>query len=257
MFSIFGSWIQNVKILNNEFISAKPFEHVIIDEFFNTKFAEQLEQNFPSENNINWCQYNNPIEKKFALNNFENLELYNYLFNILQNDKFIMLMSEICEIADLEKDPYLHGAGLHFHKRHGKLDMHLDYNIHPISGKERRINLIIYLNKNWLEKYKGDLQLWNSEFTNVQKKIYPIFNRAVIFKTSDISYHGIPDPIECEDNMKRKSIAIYYVSSPRKDCKNIRYKAEFRPLPGQIINENMIELYRIRATRRIEEKDLV
>ena len=43
--------------------------------------------------------------------------------------------------------------------------MHLDYSIHPISGKERRVNLIVYLNKDWKEEFLGEVQLWDHEFT--------------------------------------------------------------------------------------------
>jgi Rps23 Pro-64 3,4-dihydroxylase Tpa1-like proline 4-hydroxylase len=38
--------------------------------------------------------------------------------------------------------------------------MHLDYSIHPITGKERRVNLIIYMNKDWKEEWGGELNLW-------------------------------------------------------------------------------------------------
>ena len=64
-------------------------------------------------------------------------------------------MSTITGISDLESDPYLHGAGLHAYPHNGKLDVHLDYSIHPVSGKERRVNLIIYLNKDWRDDYGG------------------------------------------------------------------------------------------------------
>jgi hypothetical protein len=82
--------------------------------------------------------------------------------------------------------------------------MHLDYSVHPISQKERRVNLIIYLNKEWKEEYNGDIQLWNSEFTHSVQKIYPVFNTAVLFNTSDDSWHGLPTPIKCPPNTGRK-----------------------------------------------------
>ena len=47
------------------------------------------------------------------------------------------------------------------------------------------------------------------------KKILPIFNRLVIFNTTDYTYHGLPEPINCPSNMSRKSLALYYFSNGR------------------------------------------
>ena len=35
------------------------------------------------------------------------------------------------------------------------------------------------------------------------KKISPIFNRMVIFSTTDFSYHGNPDKINCPENQPK------------------------------------------------------
>jgi hypothetical protein len=53
----------------------------------------------------------------------------------------------VTRIGGLESDPHLHGGGLHFHPPGSRLEMHLDYSIHPISKKERRVNLIVYMNR--------------------------------------------------------------------------------------------------------------
>ena len=38
------------------------------------------------------------------------------------------------------------------------------------------------------------------------------FNRAVIFQTNEISWHGVPDKIMCPEGTLRKSFAYYYIS---------------------------------------------
>jgi Rps23 Pro-64 3,4-dihydroxylase Tpa1-like proline 4-hydroxylase len=257
MKDIFGNWINNTDNLNKQFISAEPYEHIIIDNFFNEEYLNTLINEFPSINDkeYKWYLYNNPIEKKYALNNFEKLLNYNDLFKQLQTPEFVNIISQITSIKNLENDPHLHGAGVHYHPNGGKLDMHLDYSVHPITGKERRVNLIIYLNKEWKEEYNGDLQLWDINFEKPVRKYYPEYNRAVLFRTSDISYHGLPTPIKCPDNIGRKSLAIYYVSEPR-DNVTKRYKAEYRPLPNQIVNEQLKQLYDIRKSRIITKDDL-
>jgi hypothetical protein len=136
--------------------------------------------------------------------------------------------------------------------------MHLDYSIHPITEKERRVNLIIYMNKKWKEEYGGHLQLWDESLKNCTELITPHFNTAVLFRTSDISYHGIPQPITCPPDQARKSIAIYYVSPLRPEATH-RYKAEFFPVPQQIakgLDPRLEKLYDIRKSRLITSNDL-
>ena len=133
--------------------------------------------------------------------------------------------------------------------------MHLDYSIHPLSNKERRLNLILYLNEHWEESYNGGLELWDEAYTHRCETILPSFNRAVLFQTSDISYHGLPTPITCPTDTGRKSLAIYYVSNPRE---NVVYhtKAQFRPLPHQAVPPALQTLYDIRQNRIITCDDL-
>lgn len=252
---MFGSWVRDIDLYSQKFQTGEPFEHVVIDNFFDPEYAEELYKKFPDKSNPAWFHYNNPIEKKFALNNFKEEPLYAELFSKLQTDDVVGLLKRITMYGDLEADPHLHGAGVHYHPRGGKLDMHLDYSIHPISGKERRVNLIIYMNKNWKEEYNGDIQFWDANFTGPVQRIYPGFNRAVIFRTSDISYHGIPTPIDCPEDTARKSIAIYYVSDARTGTTQ-RLKAQYRPLPSQPVDMRLKQLYEIRVNRLITKDDL-
>ena len=253
--SNFGSWINTLNELKNEFDQNPPFPNLLIKDFFNHELVEALYDAFPDKTNQNWCIYHNPLEKKYSMNKFEDLPIFKKLIDLLNSSEFISYMKTIAGIENLESDPYFHGTGLHFHPKGGKLDMHLDYSVHPISGKERRVNLIVYLNKNWNPEYGGELQLWDSEFTKPIKKISPEFNSAILFRTSDISYHGLPFPIQCPEDSGRKSIAIYYLSDLRPNITH-RSKAEFRKLPDQESNEKLDKLYQIRKTRIITKQDL-
>ena len=48
-----------------------------------------------------------------------------------------------------------------------------------------------------------------------KKKVLPVFNKMVIFSTTDNSNHGHPDPLNCPNDMSRKSIATYYYTKGR------------------------------------------
>src|SRR5262249_42969076 len=76
----------------------------------------------------------------------------------------------------------------------------------------RRLNLIVYLNKGWQEEWGGHLELWAPKAEKAAERIAPLFNRAVIFDTSNFSYHGHPHPLACPESESRKSVALYYYS---------------------------------------------
>lgn len=248
---MFGNWIQT---LHSSDVTSYPFPHVVIDNFFTEDAYARVSEEFGPVD-ATWDTYWNPIEKKHATKVFDSKPFIHHVFNELQSQQIVSLFSSVTKIPDLEPDTMLHGAGLHYHPRGGKLDMHLDYSIHPYSKKERRLNLIIYMNDEWDETWGGALEFWDSDFTECKQRIYPIRNRAVLFQTSDISYHGIPHPIQCPETTGRRSLAMYYVSEPRLNVIH-RLKAEFRPLPGQEVSPQHAMLYNIRKTRLIQKEDL-
>ena len=255
----FGDWIHKIDDLKEQFLSGKPFENVVIDDFLEDSYAEKLYELFPT-NFKEWYRYENPIEVKYAFDNIDQLpgELKNY-FYYLSCEQVRTKIAEITDISDLQYDEYLHGAGLHSHPRYGRLNIHLDYEKHPYSGKERRINIIYFLTKDWKTSWNGSNELWDPKVSQCIKKTDIQFNRAIIFKTNDISYHGLPDHIKCPENIFRKSLAYYYVSplnSNKKEEDEYRKKAKFVKRPGDPYDKNMEELYEIRRYRRITKDDL-
>jgi hypothetical protein len=102
--------------------------------------------------------------------------------------------------------------------------------------------MILYLNKNWREEYGGGIELWDREMTHCVTKVLPIFNRVLIFSTTDFTFHGYPDPLQCPEGMTRKSLALYYFSNGRpaeelsgehSTLFKARSKADFRPTARQ------------------------
>jgi len=229
---------------------------VVIDNFLDENTARNVLEEFPVPD-ASWWFYNNPIEVKYTMDHLDaaKMPMICQVYQKLQSQDTVQLIRRITHIPDLESDPYLHGAGLHYHPRGGKLDMHLDYSVHPFTGKERRLNIILYLNPLWKEEYGGHIELWDSAFTGPQKRVLPAFNRAILFQTSDISYHGMPHPLTCPPEEGRKSLAIYYVS-PRRPLATHRLKAEFRPLPGSNVTKGLATLYDIRKHRILNRDDV-
>lgn len=254
----FGNWINNTDILTHQFITANPFEHIVIDNFLEDSYAEKIAELFPKIDNT-WHEYKNPIEVKYAFDDINNLpfELKNY-FYYLSTYEFSNIIKNITTINTLEYDEYLNGAGIHAHPRYGRLNIHLDYEKHPVSGKERRLNIILFMSKDWNINWNGANELWNNDVSKCISKTDIKFNRAILFKTNDISWHGLPDKLLCPENIFRKSLAYYYVAplTSQKTEEQYRKKAKFIKRPEDPYDENIQKLYEIRSYRRITQEDM-
>ncbi len=116
--------------------------------------------------------------------------------------------------------------------------VHVDFNKHGPYQLDRRLNLLLYLNKDWKEEYGGHLQLWDKEMKNCEQKILPIFNRVALFSTTETSWHGHPDPLTCPEGWSRKSLALYYYTNGRADGADApEHTTVFRERPGEVVKE--------------------
>jgi len=202
---------------HKEYLKNEPFSHIVFDNFFKNEFLEDVLADFPKDLNKVGINYNSIQEKKNASNDAENISIKtNHLISYLNSYKFINFLNNLTGIKEkLIPDPYLWGGGYHELRNEGFLNVHSDFNIHPDLKLNRRINLLIYLNKDWQENYGGSLELWDRKMKHCVKKITPMFNRVVIFNTNDFSYHGNPEKIKHPEMISRKSIALYYYTNGR------------------------------------------
>jgi len=265
--SYFGDWINQLDTLQTQFTHARPFEHIIIPNFLNNEIAEKLYKEFPEDiESGNWHKYFNPIEIKYANDNIAEMpDEIQKMFYLLSTKEICSKFSKLSNIEGLEHDPYLHGAGLHILPRNGRLHLHLDYEKHPYLNKERRLNLILYLTKGWKEEWNGDTQLWDKNMDKCIVKSPVVFNTAIIFKTNEVSWHGLPEKITCPEGTFRKTFAYYFISpleseaSTNKignDGSGYRTKATFTKRPEDP-HSNLIEkLYEIRPHRLINPNDI-
>jgi hypothetical protein len=204
----------------NSYVTADPFPHIVFDNFFNEVALNEILNEFPNELEKVGGNFNTNQEKKSFSNNPDKLSpIINTFFNFTNSHRFINFINKLSGIErPLIPDPYFFGGGLHELKDGGFLNIHCDFNKDPNMKLDRRINVLIYLNHDWKNQYGGALELWDKEKKNCVQKIKPIFNRMVIFNTTNFSFHGNPDKIKLSDKSKsRKSIALYYYSNGRPD----------------------------------------
>jgi len=199
-----------------EYKANKPFPHIYFDGFLPVAAAEKALQDFPEPKQLSWSEFDNPNERKLAFDQVEYLPppIRNVLF-FLNSRPMLRFLEALTGIKGIIPDPYFNGGGLHQIKRGGKLGVHADFNFHNELKLDRRINVLIYLNKDWEEAYGGHFELWDRNMIKAQQKILPIFNRCAIFSTTSYSYHGHPTPLACPPDRTRKSIATYYYSNGR------------------------------------------
>jgi Rps23 Pro-64 3,4-dihydroxylase Tpa1-like proline 4-hydroxylase len=247
------------------YAGAKPFPHVAIDNFLDPQLLESVLSEFPKPGQIRWQQFDNAREVKLASAKETNFgPLTRLLFYHLNSFTFLEFLSGVTGIDHLIPDPSLDGGGLHQIVRGGKLGIHADFNKHPRYGLDRRLNVILYLNKNWQEEYGGHLELWDRGMTRCESKISPVFNRLVIFGTTDFTYHGHPDSLQCPPEMTRKSMALYYFSNGRPaeeisgDHTTIfrdRHAGEFKPTLKQRIRSIARDLVPPVIARRFQKSN--
>jgi hypothetical protein len=224
-----------------------PFYHHILDNFLDIEKAKIISKEFPDYHSPVWFEYNNPLEVKRTCNNWYYFGIETYrLFSYLNSPIYIEYLKKITGIKNLYPDIGLHGGGLHMMGTGGKLNIHLDYSLHPKLKLQRKLNLILYLTEDWDSKWGGNLELWshNSQTKKPNKKIVTvdnIFNRAVLFDTTQNSWHGFPEPITCPENTYRRSLAVYYLTDPPEKT-DTRLRALYAPTKEQENNPEILRL---------------
>jgi Rps23 Pro-64 3,4-dihydroxylase Tpa1-like proline 4-hydroxylase len=209
------------KQLSTQYHEAKPFPHIVIDKFLPETILNSVLDEFNKNENwwydrVKWTepyQVNKfywPYDIETANNLPNDLPTISALVNYLNSPVMLKYLEELTGIDNLISDELLMGGGLHKITSGGKLAVHKDYNVHPMKKIYRRLNLLIYLNKDWKQEWEGNLELWDKDHTKLEVSVEPLFNRAVIFTISDDSLHGHPVPLNTPKNVSRNSIALYY-----------------------------------------------
>src|ERR1700687_3603046 len=198
--------------LRERYSSARPFPHVVLDNFLLPNVVRRAAEEFPPQDPKHWINYVHVNEKKFA-----NPDLRSWGTTLqsvaeeLNSPRFVRFLGELTGIDGLIVDEAMEGGGLHQSLAGGVLNVHADSPVHPLHPTwRRRVNLLLYLNEHWPAEYGGGLELWSTDMKRCEKTIEPIGNRVVIFNTDADSFHGHPEPLRCPPGIARRSMALYY-----------------------------------------------
>lgn len=226
----------------------------IIDNFWLPDIADKIASEFPMhDNTASWnANYNNFIEYKKGCNIWDRFPPTTYCaLNFLNSAPFLQTISTVTGCDELYADPGLHGAGLHCHNTGGYLNLHQDYRIHPKLQLKRKFNLIVYMTPHWDKNWGGALEFRDASKQKIINQIDCLFNRAVIFDTTQDVWHGLPNPITCPEAIARNSLAVYYLTTPTLEELSGRKRALFTESDHQLGNAEVGQLIQQRSDEKL------
>jgi hypothetical protein len=217
---------------------AEPFPHIVLDDLFPDDALSGVLREFPDPHSPVWKEYQNYHEGKLEtqgegkIGEFTSLLLYQF-----NSAPFLRFLEELSGIRGLIPDPYFFGGGLHQIPRGGKLGIHADFSRHDQFPLDRRLNVLIYLSREWKQEYGGQLELWAKDMSRCVHRVLPIYNRTVIFNITDWAFHGHPEPLTCPEGVTRRSIALYYFTNgrPPGETKPGKRSTLFMQRPGEVV----------------------
>ena len=239
---------------------ADPFPHIILDGLFPPEILHhviaEVEANGVSAERDGYGTF----RKHRTSESWKLGPATRRLIEDLNSAPFLQFLERISGIAGLIPDPYLEGGGVHQIGHGGFLKVHTDFNWHRKLHLHRRINILLYLNPEWDDAWNGHLEMWDEDMTRCRQRVAPLFNRLVIFSTTDTSYHGHPDPLQTPERIVRNSIALYYYTAERPKDKMVFGESTLinhRVRPGEKFGSESLKyslhqlLLRIPAVRRL------
>lgn len=222
--------LNSVDSLTYNYNVSHPFPHIILDNFFDEalllKCLEEVKNNYLWTTDDTILKYQS---KKYYLPDVEenDLEAYKqsipvtkFILEYFNSPEVLNFLEKLTGIKNLIGDPAFFGGGVHKVLNEGRLSIHADFNVNRRTGLYRRINFLLYLNPIWNREWGGNLELWNKDVSKKYVSIEPIFNRVVIFNTTDSSFHGHPEPLNVPDGVCRYSLALYYYTKDSAEVNN-------------------------------------
>ena len=197
--------------------TASPYPSISFKNFFDEQMLNEVLEEFEDLDKGATLKYETPNEIKLASKGEQRFGPKTKAFvHYLNSEPFLEFLQVLTGIEEtLIPDPFFEGGGFHQTKAGGFLKIHADFNKHKLTKLDRRLNILIYLNKDWKDEYGGHFEMWDKEMTRCIKKFAPEFNTLAMFNTTDFTYHGLPNPLTCPPDRSRKSIALYYYSNGR------------------------------------------
>lgn len=200
------------------FEEAVPFRHLTFEQFFEPALLERLIADFPAfEQGSSRNEMGAAGGKSHRTDVAAISPAYAEIDALMRSSELLGLLSAATGIPDLLYDPDYVGGGTHENLSGQDLDPHIDFNFHPTRGWHRRLNLIVFLNREWEESWGGVLELHSDPRVPERDRVarvLPRANRAVLFETTEGSWHGFR-AVRAPAGVSRRSLAVYFYTHER------------------------------------------
>ncbi len=198
-------WISNdylkenkIKELRNKFNKASPFSHIVLKDFFDKKKLAQV---------LDSLIHQEFIEKNTDLFQFkQSQDISSINLNSLKDFYSFFSSREFCDYISRLTNTQVESIDMS-----GFFYQKTDYLLpHDDQLEGRKIAYVVNLSNKFKRKDGGRLQLF-SVFNGKPKKIIksylPEFNKFILFKVSEISFHQVE---EIMSNKERISLAGWF-----------------------------------------------
>ena len=208
----YGRLERDLASLRASYAAASPFPHVVLDDVLVPEVFERAAEEFPAMRDESWNGYLHVNETKYSNTTPDSWgPTLQAVAREFCSPRFVQYLVDLTGIENLIPDWTMDGGGLHQTLRGGHLNIHADFTTHHTHENwARRVNILLYLNREWPDEWGGKLELWDTEMTACQARVTPAGNRMLVFTTSQDSFHGHPDGLTCPDDVARRSMALYY-----------------------------------------------
>jgi hypothetical protein len=201
--------------LRPEYASAKPWPHIVVHDAFPEKLLDMVAAECVALEETSLIATNTDRLVKQEISHGLG-PATQHLLSLVDSARFREFVSAITGVRDLLSDPTHKFAGVHRTPPGGFTKVHRDFEVHPTTRLFHRVNLLIYLNRDWPEAYGGSLELWPADMSALGRRIFPHFNTMILWETHGATLHGLPDPVTCPLGRMRLSVASYYYTTTRR-----------------------------------------
>lgn len=243
-----GRLLEIAAARGDEYRSAQPFPHIALDGLFADDLLERAIAELPSFS-ARWKHYDTADERKQVCSDAGSFgPTAEILAHALNSAPFLRFLERLTGISGLIPDPHLHAAGYMRVPPGGFLGLHYDFATQRELKLDRRINVLLYLNRGWRPEWGGQLELHSNtpaqRQDHLEIEIEPLFNRLLVFNTPN-ALHGHTRPIACPPGRARLCLSWYYYTAPPVPGwalrnRSVRFPGRFDPMRLAIKAVNLL-----------------
>lgn len=183
----------------------EPFGHAVVKDLWPNMLLACARDEISRIHPSRWQHFRNGLELKDAAD-FRGIPDLKAIQKMRKElERLAPALSELTGIPNLKYSPL--GGGVHSIPTGGKLGVHRDFN-QDEEGLWRRVNVLVYLQSKWDDRWGGHLQLHRHPRELPEVTVRPEFNTTAIFVCGENSWHGHPIPHTAP--VPRLSLAAYY-----------------------------------------------